>query len=370
MRGNTILRTCDRVVGVPAVRVLGALRRSRPLPNRPTRIGLLKSGAIGDTVLLSAIVQDLVATFGDAQLVFFAGSDNAAVARLIDGVDRVVTVPLGRPHRAIAEMRRHRVDVLVDFGAWPRVDALLAAGSGAAFTLGFRTTGQHRHFAYDATVEHLSSVHELDNYRRLVATLGVEPGHGPRLRRPDSVPDLNVPGAYATLHLFAGGYHGERREWPAERWHALVAELVGRGIAVVITGSPAEGARAREFVAASPFHDGQVIDVAGRLSIEEAYGVVAGSVCVVSVNTGLMHLAAAAGTPTVALNGPTSEVRWGPVGESCVSVNSRYPGCGFLNLGSEYAGKRGDCMLGIDVDDVVAALDGLLAGEREQVGAS
>ena len=77
---------------------------------------------------------------------------------------------------------------------------------------------------------------------------------------------------------------------------------------------------------------------------------------VVSVNTGVMHLAAAAGAPTIALNGPTSATRWGPVGANVVSVDSELPGCGYLNLGFEYDGQRTDCMLGISVDRVAAAV--------------
>jgi Glycosyltransferase family 9 (heptosyltransferase)/D5 N terminal like len=72
------------------------------------------------------------------------------------------------------------------------------------------------------------------------------------------------------------------------------------------------------------------------------------------LNTGLMHLAAATGTSTIALNGPTSAQRWGPVGERVVSVNSDLAGCGFLNLGFEYNGQRTDCMHGISVERVAA----------------
>jgi ADP-heptose:LPS heptosyltransferase len=74
------------------------------------------------------------------------------------------------------------------------------------------------------------------------------------------------------------------------------------------------------------------------------------------VNTGVMHLAAATGATTVALNGPTSEARWGPIGERAVSVNSDLPGCGYLNLGFEYDRGRPDCMRAISVDRVTEAV--------------
>ena len=57
----------------------------------------------------------------------------------------------------------------------------------------------------------------------------------------------------------------------------------------------------------------------------------------------------------MALNGPTSALRWGPVGPRTVCVDSDLPGCGFLNLGFEYEGQREDCMAGISVDRVADA---------------
>jgi ADP-heptose:LPS heptosyltransferase len=69
-----------------------------------------------------------------------------------------------------------------------------------------------------------------------------------------------------------------------------------------------------------------------------------------------MHLAAAVGAPTIALNGPTSAARWGPIGPNVVCVDSELPGCGYLNLGFEYDGRRTDCMQGISVERVATAV--------------
>jgi ADP-heptose:LPS heptosyltransferase len=366
LRGNSLLRRADRLVGVPLVLLLGLLRRRRRPSSRPARVGLLKTSAIGDSVLLSAIVADLRRGLPDARLVFFSGADNAGLLSAVDGLDERVTVPVGSPLRAIRELRRHRVDVLLDFGSWPRIDAVLAACSGSGCTVGFRTRGQRRHYAHDVVVEHSASVHELENYRRLLDAIGVETGSTPRLRPPATWAVDSLPRPYAVLHLFAGGYRSELREWADERWHELASELDARGYGVVLTGAEHERERAAAFAAASPLADGRLVDLAGRLSLADVLDVVAASELVVSVNTGLMHIAAALGVPTVSLNGPTAERRWGPVGAACVSVNSRYEGCGFLDLGGEYRGRREDCMDGIPVADVLAAVDGLVRA-REAV---
>ena len=86
----------------------------------------------------------------------------------------------------------------------------------------------------------------------------------------------------------------------------------------------------------------------------------AGSAAVVSVNTGVMHLAAALGVPTVSLDGPTAPQRWGPIGPRTVSVRPAQADCGFIHLGPEYDPRYADCMKRITVAQVVAAMHGLM----------
>ena len=86
---------------------------------------------------------------------------------------------------------------------------------------------------------------------------------------------------------------------------------------------------------------------------------------VVTVNTGVMHLAAIAGARTVAINGPNRNGRWGPVGPRAVGVEAPGSGCGFLHLGFNFHGNPRDCMERISVDAVFAACQALLAATDE-----
>jgi ADP-heptose:LPS heptosyltransferase len=101
--------------------------------------------------------------------------------------------------------------------------------------------------------------------------------------------------------------------------------------------------------------------IAGEFSLVELADVLAASDVVVSVNTGVMHLAALLGVRTVSLEGPVALPRWGPVGPRVRSVVSTMPGCGYLDLGFEYAGQRLDCMDGVAVDAVTTAVSDLLS---------
>jgi lipopolysaccharide heptosyltransferase III len=360
-RGNRRLRLLDRYVGIPVVAVGGLVRRSRSAPVAPRRIGVLNSTTIGDTVLLSAVLRDVATAFPETEVVLFAGPSNIAIARLIDGIT-VTPIRLTDPRRAIGTVRAAELDVILDFDQWPRIEAVYCLFSSAHFRAGFRSPGQHRHYAYDAVVDHSAERHELDNYRALVRVLGVDSRSEPSFPAPGRVAASRLPQApYVVFHLWPTGYRSELKEWPSENWRALAAELTRRGFRVVLTGSPQDRPATEHFVASCSGVGGSVVNGAGAYDLDEVLDLLSGSSCVVSVNTGVMHLAAAAGVPTVALNGPTSERRWGPVGPRAVSVNSELEGCGFLHFGWEYAGNREDCMQGISVDRVLQAVEGAIA---------
>jgi heptosyltransferase III len=352
-RGNPHLRLLDRYVGIPVVAVGGLVRRRRAVPADPKRIGVLNSTNIGDTVLLSAVVRDIASAFPDSEVVVFAGPSNLAIARLIEGIS-VSPIALTDPRRAIRTVRDAELDIVLDFDQWPRVEAVYCLFSGARFRAGFRSAGQHRHYAYDAVVEHSAERHELDNYRALVRVLGVESRSLPSFAAPGLVRSDDLPESpYVVFHLWPTGYRSELKEWPAERWRAVAAEVTRLGFRVVLTGSRQDQEATQRFVESCNGFRDRVVNAAGAYDLAEVLDLLCGSSCVVSVNTGVMHLAAAAGVPTVALNGPTSERRWGPVGQRAVSVNSEYAGCGFLHFGWEYAGRREDCMQGISVERVL-----------------
>lgn len=347
-RGSRALRVADRVVGVPMLGVLGLARRRRRLDGAPRSIGVLRTAAIGDTVLLSGPARDLRRAFPEARLLLFAGPSNRGLAPLLPMFDEVVPLPL-RLGAAVRALRAKNLDLVIDTGQWPRFDALLAALSGAV-SVGFRTPGQGRHWAFDVPVRHSDRVHELDNYRALLRALGVPVACDPQLVVPD---DATMPagpgGSFAVLHLWPGGYRAQLKEWPLDRWRVVADALRADGLRVVLTGATADAERTRAAAATLA-----ATSVAG-CSLTGAAQLLAGADVVVSVNTGVMHMAAALGAPTVGLNGPTSSRRWGPVGPSVASVDSRRPGCGFLNLGAEYRGRPTDCMEGIEVDDVLEA---------------
>lgn len=132
-------------------------------------------------------------------------------------------------------------------------------------------------------------------------------------------------------HAYAGGLvatHGgspligmqcgakrSTNRWPADRFAALGRQLVSeRGATIVLTGSPGE----RELTASVAAAIGPgVIDCAGKTDIPQLAALAACCRCFVTNDTGTMHVAAAMGTPVIALmSGRDFEGRWSPHGSA------------------------------------------------------
>jgi ADP-heptose:LPS heptosyltransferase len=365
-RGSPANRLLDFWVGIPLLQGLAVLRRRRMAPasvaSRFSRIGVMCSPALGDTLLFSAVLQDVRTFFPAARITHFCMKQNLAAAEILAGADRRVLLDLTRPWAAARAVRRERVELMLDFSAWQRLTAFLTLTSGAALTAGFETAGQHRGRAYDVRVTHRADQHELENFRDLVRALRIPATHPPRVEAPaPALEPFAGESDLVALHPWASGALSALREWPQERWGRFASALARAGTLFVITGGPGDrertaalverlrgaGLRAQGFVGPDGFVS--LVNLIGRARL------------VASVNTGVMHLAAILGAPTLCLNGPTNGLRWGPVGPRVAQIAPADGSGGYLNLGFEFGGRTENVMEKIPVEQAVAAAEGLMS---------
>ncbi|MBK5286901.1 MAG: glycosyltransferase family 9 protein, partial [Acidimicrobiia bacterium] len=291
-RGNPRLKFLDRYVGIPIVAVLGVVRRvrgRRAIPSDWHTVGLLLTAGIGDTVVATGILRDLRAAYPRARIVLFVTANNASFARLLTTPDTVVELPVRQLPTAVRAVRAEQCDVVVDLSAWRRFDAVLAALSGAKVTIGLRTAGQHRHFGHDIVVDHQTD-HEIENDRRLVATLGVQSRSEPMLGTPADRTTLFV-APYVALHLWPGGANFEERSWPIANWSELARALNDRGLDVVLTGGPGDIDVTEDLVAAWRTAGIRAQNAAGG-TWPASLVVLSGATGLISVNSGVMHVGA------------------------------------------------------------------------------
>ena len=113
------------------------------------------------------------------------------------------------------------------------------------------------------------------------------------------------------FHVFApGAEFGPSKRWPPEHYAELAA---GLALPVLLLGSGKEHALCEQIAAAAP---GRCTNLAGQTALLDAFGLIAAAHSVVSNDSGLMHVAAAFGTPQVAVYGSTSPEHTPPLNDA------------------------------------------------------
>lgn len=101
------------------------------------------------------------------------------------------------------------------------------------------------------------------------------------------------------------------KQWRLDGWVAMIGWLRERGYAVALSGGPA--AAEIEYAARVVAAAGEpVLNLVGQLRLGETAELIRRAKLFIGPDTGATHIAAASGTPTIALFGPSNPVRWGP----------------------------------------------------------
>jgi heptosyltransferase III len=281
----------------------------------PVRILFITATRIGDAVLSTGLLDHLIHSWPQAKIVVACGPAAEGVfARM--------------PNRAwtiVLEKRRFRLHWL---DLWRQVAGIRwdlvvdLRGSGIAWTVRARRRlvmrggrqGGHR-------IRQLGGLFGLDPPPLPVAWFGA----AERVRAAALLPGGGQwiglgPSANWTLKV-----------WPAERFVALFRALTAPGAALegaraAVLAGPGEVERAMAALVLAALGEAAV-DLVGLLSLPEAAAVLDRCALFVGNDSGLMHLSAATGTPTLGLFGPSEVGEYGPAGRcTAAAVSPNAPG--------------------------------------------
>lgn len=340
-------------------------------PEQVRSILLVSSTALGDAALSTAAIAavrqryphaHLVGLFNRAYLPLFAAMPELDAALGCSGGYRDLWTTTSR-------LRRHRPDLaLILHGNEPQATPL-AYLSGAHFIFKLPNTSRFRFLlANSATVVPWSRLgHGLDQRlavaaladARIPAHMHVPEPAGTARHVEDWLRAHDCDAATPLIGLQLGASSAGRM-WPGERFAALMAALVRQypRTRFVLTGSPAEVGHCLEVAATAP---GRACVAAGALDLTCLPALLARCNCIVSGDTGTMHLAVAVGTPVVALFAVSDPATSGPAYDLDRHVVIYRP-CPDLALNSK-SGDQG-CIARITAEEVRLGVTHVL--ERQQ----
>lgn len=351
------------------------LGRGRPA-DPPRRILLLRIERIGDLLMSLDAIEDVPRAYPDAEVDLAVGSWNAELARRIRGIARVETLDAGwlaregtgLPMRALVQQawswRRRRYDLAINFEPDIRSNLLLAA-SRARRTAGFSSGGGGA--LLDVALRYDPRAHTSANAQRLVsAVMDVPPRASParieilpdeRRRAAEQLGDRRGP--VVGIHVSGGR---AIKQWEPDRFATVASRLARRrGATIVLTGGP--GDRGLVEPVARSLAGTDALDLVGALDLPGLAAVLTQLDVFLTGDTGPMHLAAAVGTPVVAVFGPSDPVRYAPRDpmHRLVRVDLPCSPCNRIRLPPERCtGHTPDCLAGVDVEMVYSAIESTL----------
>jgi heptosyltransferase-1 len=322
-----------------AGQITGCLKRKMTEargPGRP-RILLVKLSSFGDVLHTLPTLAALRSAYPDAHITWLV---EAAYAPLLAGhpaLNEIWEAPRLHPGELRAGANRARLRRLLklirdqSFDLVIDLQGLLKSALWVALAASPRKVGydRTRELSYLALTERVPrydpNAHAVRRYLNLAHYLGA-PIASPSFHLAfDNGVDLAglIPAADARpLVVLHPGARWESKLWQPASWARLAEWLEMQGSQVALTGSRADQPLVSEIIrhTRSP-----VLDLAGSTSLAQLAGILRKTRLAVTTDTGAMHLAAALGTPVVALFGPTAPWRTGPFGEGHQVVRLALP---------------------------------------------
>ena len=277
------------------------------------RVLFVTSNRIGDCVISSGVIREIGRQVPGARITVACGRPPAPFFRSAPGVERVIILDkkkfAGHWIELWKQVWRTRWDMVIDI-----------RGSALAWQVRART----RKVYHRGLETGLPKVEMISRMMGAARTLDPELFIDDQARREAAaVIDPQLAGAPGPIIALAPIAHQPGKSWPADRWGALVEKLKTEprfdGWRFMLVGGPGDHPPAAPALAAA---GARGIDFVGKGDILASAAAIDRAAMFVGNDSGLMHVAAAAGRPTLGLFGPTEWWLYGPWGPKTRTVAS------------------------------------------------
>ncbi len=359
----------------------------------PRNVLVVCTQRIGDVLLSTPIARSIKAKWPEVNIDYLVLPGTEGVLEGNPDIRAIFAFPQrAKWHEKLSQIRRiwRRYDLAI--AAVPTDRARLFAWAAAPQAVGFTTpdeAGWLKRHLLKATIpfDNLHT-HTVAMSLKLLAPLGIQASHGvqpPRCAGPAWAKHKQNLGigndAYAVIHPSPKFRY---KMWDQRKWAELIGWLQRHPLKVFLTGSndPDEIAYINAIVEAAP---GSCRSLAGQLTLAQTTELLRGASLYIGPDTAVTHLAAATGTPSIALFGPSNPVKWGPWPTGWESLQSPWKTQGSGRQGNvwliqgegdcvpcllegcdRHLDSESRCLMGVSVERVSAAAEKMLVSELKR----
>lgn len=321
---------------------------------------------LGDVVFSSSVFKALKENFPQAKISCLAHPRIKEILECIPAIDEIIIYDEDKKHRSplkklklILKLREKKFDAAYLLHR-SLTRALLVFLSGIPVRVGYDEKG--RGFLLTHKIPPAANnIHRGDHYLNVVESYGIKV----KDRKTELVLDEESNRAAQEILKEHGivdnepfivvntGGNWDLKRWPKENFKRLIDCLGSRQEKIVISGSENDRKQIQAIVKGL---DVRPIVLAGKTSLKQLAALFSQARCVISADSGPLHLAGSVGTPTIGLFGPTRPELTGPRGRGQSLIIQNDVGC---NRQACYhlSCKDNICMKSITINQVMEALD-------------
>lgn len=343
----------------------------------PSRILIIQLRRIGDVLLATPIIRELRRAFPLAHISFLVEAPFEPLVRRNPYIDEVVVTnrrqSLRKDVAMIARLRQSHFDLSIDLLGKPRT-VLWSWLIGAYRRIGFAS--RECGFLFTDSVSPGSpDAYSVLHKAALLEPLGIDVvdlrpefriGVNARSAVVDQLRAWHL-GSSARLVAVAPGSRREEKRWPGDRFAAIADRLVERhGVVPVFVCGPGEESQVE--VTRASMHSPSCFASDERPPLDQVQALLERCCLFVGNDTGLRHMAVAAGVPSVAVFGQPRSCNWTPPDDLRHRSVESDPGC---KLACTFPDCGRECLLDVSVDDVWKVVEGVWeASGRERLAAT
>jgi lipopolysaccharide heptosyltransferase II len=231
----------------------------------------------------------------------------------------------------ISKIRALRFDVAIDFEQYYRLTGLIMWLAHIPYRVGFDISGQGRNTMLTTKVKYNDTIHEVENFGRLVETIGatkptqlISPVFKSASADAEYIKRLLSKQKTVVIHPGTSSAATSRR-WPAKNFAKLADALAFHGYRIIFTGADEEKPIIKKIILASQQSHTNLV---GKTSLSQLLELFKQVKLVISLDTGPLHLAASTDTPVLGLYGANTPIKWGPYGRQHKAIyHGPFPPC-------------------------------------------
>lgn len=327
------IKICDEYFGRLICYIFKLFNFNKHDPNNRNdskNILFIKFWGLGSIILSTTALKLVKQKYPNSNIYFLSLNQNSDLLRLINEVNFIYTVRISNPLsflidtiKVIYLLRKLKIDAVIDFEFFAYYSALLTRFIKPELSIGYDNQKNNRTLLFTSSVLFNDKIHVINNFINIVSKLLI--CDKPELSEEIKIPkfNINVKSEFKKLqHKFilhkpfilinpnASSLAYERR-LPKNYFVKIISELLElKNILIILIGSKDEYNYVNS-IYINFKNNNRIKNIAGLININELFALISNSLCLITNDSGPLHIASAYNIPAISFFGPESPVRYG-----------------------------------------------------------